>query len=147
MYKINELPGYIELGNQRAFGHTLVFDVSAWADLLPDRFEITYTRPGEAAVNPAVGVVYDGTAQTLTWTISAAVTDISGSGSLVVAAYRGTERLEPTPRIQTVVGEGHGDIGAAPEPMSNWLEDATAALAAIQGVTFSINDGNLEVTI
>ena len=35
---------------------------------------------------------------------------------------------------QTIVGAGHGDVGDAPEPLANWLEDATETLAAIQGI-------------
>lgn len=147
MYDIDELPTFIPLGNQRDFGHTVTFDVSAWDDLLPDRYELTYIRPTETAVNPAVGIVYDATAKTVTWTIGAEVTDISGSGSLVIEAYHGAEQLTHSAAIQTVVGEGHGAVGVAPEPLTNWLEDATAALDAIKGATFTITDGELEVTI
>ena len=147
MYDINNLPGYISLGNQRDFGHALVFDVSAWADLLPDRYEITCIRSGETVAYPVVGRVFDSAAQTLVWTVSAVDTGISGSGSLVIEAYRADEQLIHTPMVQTIVGAGHGDVGDAPEPLTNWLEDATETLAAIQGISFALNDGNLEVTI
>ena len=147
MYEINNLPGYISLGNQRDFGHALVFDVSAWADLLPDRYEITCIRSGETVAYPVVGRVFDSAAQTLTWTVSAADTEKCGSGSLVIEAYRADEQLIHTPMVQTIVGAGHGDVGDAPEPLANWLEDATETLAAIQGITFTIIDGELEVTI
>lgn len=134
MYEINNLPGYISLGNQRDFGHALVFDVSAWADLLPDRYEITCIRSGETVAYPVVGRVFDSAAQTLVWTVSAVDTGISGSGSLVIEAYRADEQLIHTPMVQTIVGAGHGDVGDAPEPLANWLEDATETLAAIQGI-------------
>lgn len=147
MYDISELPYFIVLGNQGDFGQSIVFDVSAWSDLLPDRYEITYMRPGETAVNPAVQRTFDAVAETLTWIIDAAVTELNGLGSIVIEAYKGQEMLHHSDRKLTVVGEGHGAVGAAPTPVASWLENATAALADIQGITFAINNGNLEVTI
>ena len=134
MHEINNLPGYISLGNQLDFGHTVEFDVSAWASLNPGRYEITCIRSGETVAYPVVGRVFDSAAQTLVWTVSAADTGISGSGSLVIEAYRADEQLIHTPMVQTIVGAWHGDVGDAPEPLANWLEDATETLAALRAL-------------
>ncbi|MDD4280294.1 MAG: hypothetical protein PHX74_11245 [Candidatus Sumerlaeales bacterium] len=147
MHDIDNLPAYISLGNQLDFGHTVEFDVSSWASLNPDRYEITCIRSGETVAYPVVGAEFDSAAQTLVWTVSAVDTEKGGSGSLVIEAYRAEEQLIHTPMVQTIVGAGHGDVGDAPEPLANWLEGATETLAAIQGITFTITDGELEVTI
>ena len=133
MHEINNLPGYISLGNLLDFGHALVVDVSAWADRLPDRDELSCIRSGETMAYPVVGRVFDSAAQTLMWTVSAVDTGISGSGSLVIEAYRADEQLVHTPMVQTIVGAGHGDVGDAPEPLANWISDATAKLNEMDG--------------
>ena len=46
MYEIDNLPGYIPIGNRRDFGHTIQLDLTAWADLNADDWVITYMRPG-----------------------------------------------------------------------------------------------------
>ena len=51
MHIINSMPSYIMLGNQRDFGHTIQFDLTAWADLNADDWKITYTRPGERNIS------------------------------------------------------------------------------------------------
>ena len=55
MHSINDMPGYIRIGNQRDFGHTVQFDLTAWADLNADDWKITYMRPGESATYPVLG--------------------------------------------------------------------------------------------
>ena len=53
MLNISAMPGYILIGNQRDFGHTIQFDLTAWADLNADNWVITYTRPGERNISRA----------------------------------------------------------------------------------------------
>ena len=80
MHNINELPGYIELGNLNEKGVCeIAVDVSAWVALYPTgTFAITYMRPGETDVYPVAAgdiVVADGI---LTWTVSDTVTATVG---------------------------------------------------------------------
>ena len=146
-YEINKLPSFIPIGNQRDFGHVVTFDLTAWADLGADDWKVTYIRPGESEVRPVAEGDIAVENNVLTWTISEAVTGISGTGSVVIEAYLGNVFLKHSDATNTIVGAGHGDVGDAPEPLANWLEDATETLAAIQGISFALNDGNLEVTI
>lgn len=129
MHNINSIPGVLKLGNQGDFGHTIVIDVSAWADLLPDRYEITCGRPGESSVYPITNRVFAD--NTLTWTLEPTDTELSGSGTIVIEAYRGTEELKHTPIIQTRIGAGHPAAGAAPTPVANWVAAATAKLGEV----------------
>lgn len=128
MYDIEKPISYIPLGNQRDFGHTVQFDLTAWADLNADDWKITYMRPGESATYPApdgdVAVVDN----VLTWTISEAVTAINGTGSVVIEAYRGGEMLKHSDRIMTIIGEGHEPAGEAPDPVADWIREADAKL-------------------
>jgi hypothetical protein len=131
MLNIGAMPGYIPLGNQRDFGHTVQFDLTAWADLNADNWVITYTRPGESATYPVPGGDVSVADNVLTWTISEAVTAIGGAGSVVIEAYRGGEMLKHSDRIMTIIGEGHEPAGEAPEPVADWIEDATQKLAEV----------------
>jgi hypothetical protein len=131
MLNISAMPGYIPLGNQRDFGHTIQFDLTAWADLNADNWVITYTRPGESATYPVPDGDVSVADNVLTWTISEAVTAINGAGSVVIEAYRGGEMLRHSDRIMTIIGEGHEPAGEAPEPVADWIEDATQKLAEV----------------
>jgi hypothetical protein len=131
MYKINELPVYIELGNQRDFGHAIQFDLTAWADLNADDWKITYMRPDESATYPVPDGDVSVADNVLTWTISEAVTAINGTGSVVIGAYRGGEMLKHSARIATIIGAGHAPPGEAPDPVADWIEDATSKLAEV----------------
>ena len=131
MYDINTMPGYIPLGNQRDFGHTVQFDVNAWADLNADAWKITYMRPGESATYPVPDGDVSVADNVLTWTISEAVTAINGTGSVVIEAYRGGEMLKHSDRIMTIIGEGHEPAGEAPDPVADWVADATSKLAEV----------------
>ena len=131
MLNIGAMPGYIQLGNQRDFGHTIQVDLTAWADLNADNWVITYTRPGESATYPVPGGDVSVADNVLTWTISEAVTAINGAGSVVIEAYRGGEMLKHSARIMTIIGEGHEPAGEAPDPVADWIEDATQKLAEV----------------
>ena len=131
MHNINAMPSYIMLGNQRDFGHTIQFDLTAWDDLNADDWIITYMRPGESATYPVSGGNVSVADNVLTWTISEAVTAISGNGSVVIEAYRGGEMLKHSALIMTIIGEGHEPAGEAPAPIADWVSDATAKLAEV----------------
>ena len=131
MLNISAMPGYIPLGNQRDFGHTIQVDLTAWADLNADNWVITYTRPGESATYPVPDGDVSVADNILTWTISEAVTAINGAGSVVIEAYRGGEMLKHSDRIMTIIGEGHEPAGEAPDPVADWIEDATQKLAEV----------------
>ena len=131
MNGINALPSYIMLGNQRDFGHTIQFDLAAWADLNADDWKITYTRPGESVTYPVPDGDVSVVDNVLTWTISEAVTAINGTGSVIIEAYRGGEMLKHSARIMTIIGEGHEPAGEAPDPVADWIEDATSKLAEV----------------
>ena len=131
MLNISAMPGYIPLGNQRDFGHTIQFDLTAWADLNADDWKITYTRPGESVTYPVPGGDVSVADNVLTWTISEAVTAISGAGSVVIEAYRGGEMLKHSALVMTIIGEGHEPAGEAPDPVSDWIAGATSKLAEV----------------
>jgi len=131
MLNINAMPGYIPLGNQRDFGHTIQLDLTAWAVLNADDWKITYTRPGESVTYPVPDGDVSVADNVLTWTISEAVTAINGAGSVVIEAYRGGEMLKHSARIMTIIGEGHEPAGEAPDPVADWIEDATQKLAEV----------------
>ena len=131
MLNISAMPGYIPLGNQRDFGHTIQVDLTAWADLNADNWVITYTRPGESATYPVPDGDVSVADNILTWTISEAVTAINGAGSVVIEAYRGGEMLKHSDRIMTIIGDGHEPAGGAPDPVADWIEDATQKLAEV----------------
>jgi len=131
MLNISAMPGYIPLGNQRDFGHTIQVDLTAWADINADDWKITYTRPGESATYPVPDGDVSVADNVLTWTISEAVTAINGAGSVVIEAYRGGEMLKHSDRIMTIIGEGHEPAGEAPDPVADWIEDATQKLAEV----------------
>ncbi len=131
MYTIDALEGYIPLGNQRDFGHTIQIDLTAWADFNADDWKITYTRPGESATYPVPDGDVSVADNVLTWTISEVVTAINGAGSVVIEAYRGGEMLKHSDRIMTIIGEGHEPAGEAPDPVADWIEDATQKLSEV----------------
>jgi hypothetical protein len=148
MHNINDMPSYIMLGNQRDFGHTIQFDLTAWADLNADDWKITYMRPGESATYPVPDGDVSVADNVLTWAISEAVTAINGTGSVVIEAYRGGEMLKHSDRIMTIIGAGHEPSGEAPDPVADWIADANVTLDALKVIEFSINeDGELEVNI
>ena len=124
MLNIGAMPGYIPLGNQRDFGHTIHFDLTAWADLNADDWKITYMRPGESATYPVPDGNVSVADNVLTWTISEAVTAINGNGSVVIEAYRGGEMLKHSARVMTIIGAGHEPAGEAPDPVADWIREA-----------------------
>ena len=141
MHKINELPGYIELGNLNEKGVCeIAVDVSAWVALYPTgTFAITYIRPTESAVYPVAAydiVVADGI---LTWTVSDTVTATAGSGSMVIQCAVGDTIVKKSPLIQTVIGAGHEPAGEAPDPVADWVADATSKLAEVDESLESAN--------
>ena len=133
MRNINSLPSFIRLGNQRDFGHTIQFDLTAWDDLNADDWKITYMRPGESVTYPVPDGDVSVADNILTWTISEAVTAINGTGSVVIGAYRGGEMLRHSARIMTSIGEGHEPAGEAPDPVADWIDDANAVMGQIAG--------------
>lgn len=148
MYEVEKPISYIPLGNQRDFGHTVQFDLTAWADLNADDWVITYMRPGEAATYPVPDGDVSVVDNVLTWTISEAVTAINGTGSVIIEAYRGGEFLKHSARIMTIIGEGHEPAGEAPDPVADWITDANSTLNSLKSIRFTVNnDGELEVNI
>ena len=105
MHNISAMPGYIPLGNQRDFGHTLQFDLTAWDDLNADDWKITYMRPGDSATYPVPDGDVSVADNVLTWTISEAVTAINGVNGMRNRVYRGGEMLKHSDRIMTIIGD------------------------------------------
>jgi hypothetical protein len=148
MYDIQNPISYIPIGNRRDFGHTVQFDLTAWAGLNADDWKITYTRPGEAATYPVPDGDVSVVDNVMTWTISEAVTALDGTGSVIIEAYRGGEMLKHSDRIMTIIGEGHEPAGEAPDPVADWITDANSALNSLKSIRFTVNnDGELEVNI
>ena len=153
---IDRLPGYIELGNLNELGVCDVeFDVSAWlADYPLGVLNITYTRPGEDVVYPvdmtgvSVSAPLSGNLSlavademyTLTWTISNAVTAIAGAGSMVVQLAVADTVVKRSRLVQTIVQEGHSSAGDPPDPVQDWVADATSKLAETIAATEAANE-------
>lgn len=135
MFLIDKLPARIYIGNEGEENATQVrFDVSAWDALYPDAvYSITYVRPGETTVYPEVPshVVHaDGV---LTWTPSESVLDISDYGTAVINC---TEDDVKKKSVMTMffVARSHPSSGAAPDPIADWIADATSKLAEVDHI-------------
>ena len=146
MYEIDRMPGYINIGNRRGFGHTLRIDVSAWDELEADTWKVAYQRPGETQpyYAPSGNVAVEN--GVLTWTISEAVT-AEGAGSVVIEAYRGDEMLKPSDKSMIIIGTGLETSGDPPTPMSEWLDEANQTLDTLKSIEFTTNGKYLEVNI
>ncbi len=147
MYDINNPESYIPIGNRGDFGHTVLFDLSAWDELEADDWKATYTRPGENATYPVPSGEISVSDGALTWTVSATVTELEGTGSVIIEAYRGGEFLRHSNRIMTIIGAGHEPAGEAPDPVADWIADANTTLNRIKSVEFTTNGKYLEVNI
>lgn len=138
MLDIDNLPGCIEIGNQDEKGagiSPVIFNVSAWEEVYTGfDYSITYIRPGETSVSPELGsavskAVADGVT-TVTWAPSDAMLNIAGHGSVVVhCAKDGDEKRSAMTAYY--VAPGHAAAGEAPDPVADWIEDATSKLAEV----------------
>ena len=136
MYTIDNLEAVIPLGQQGESGATSVtFDISAWVTLYPAGvYSLTYVRPGETTVYPEqAGAVATATVDdvtTLTWTPSDAVLDVAGNGTVVIHCTE--DDVEKRSAMTSYyVALGHAAMGEAPDPVADWIEDATSKLAEV----------------
>jgi hypothetical protein len=137
-YNVTDMSAYIPVGNRGDFGHTVEIDVSAWDDLSPDSYAITYMRPGEDDVYPVDAGDISVAAGILTWTIAAAVTDIEGIGSVVVECYVGSTLLAHSDKAHMIIGEGHDASGDAPEPLASYIEKWATVDAEIESLDYTL---------
>lgn len=130
MWKIEKLPASINLGNQIENDTKIIqIDVSAWNTLYPGcAYHITAMRPGDTGNWPVTGVTHaDGV---LTWAVPNTVTSVPGQGSLVIhCTLDGKEKN--TGSCWYSVGPGHAAMGDAPDPVADWIDDATSKLAEV----------------
>lgn len=151
MYLIDDLPGYIDLGQLSEKGaKEIEFDVTEWVTEHPTgTFSISYIRPTETTVYPvAAGDISTATAlgvTTLTWAISDAVTAIAGSGSVVVQLAVADTVVKRSRLVQTIVQEGHSSAGDPPDPFQDWLTELTALQTLWDGVDLSVSSVAPEV--
>lgn len=150
MHIIDALPDYIPLGhlNEKCVSE-IQFDVTAWLTLyLTGLLNITYTRPGEAAVYPvddtgvslaapthgnlALSTVDD--VNILTWTVSNAVTYIAGTGTVVIGLTVGADKDKRSNKAMTIVDEGHATAGTPPEPLASYLAKWGSVDATVEGI-------------
>ena len=136
MYTIDNLEAVIPLGQQGESGATSVtFDISAWVTLYPAGvYSLTYVRPGETTVYPEqAGAVATATVDdvtTLTWTPSDAVLDVAGNGTVVIHCTE--DDVEKRSAMTSYyVALGHAAAGEAPDPVADWIADATSKLAEV----------------
>ena len=133
MYTIDNLEAVIPLGQQGESGATSVtFDISAWVTLYPEGvYSLTYVRPGETAVYPEqAGAVATATVDdvtTLTWTPSDAVLDVAGNGTVVIHCTE-NDVEKRSAMTSYYVALGHAAAGEAPDPVVDWVADATQKL-------------------
>ena len=128
MFEIKKLPPCINLGNQNESDTKIIqIDVSDWNALYPGcAYHITAMRPGDTGNWPVTGVTHaDGV---LTWVVPNTVTSVPGQGSLVIhCTLDGKEKN--TGSCWYYVGPGHAAMGEAPDPVADWITDATSKLA------------------
>jgi hypothetical protein len=145
MYTIDNLEAVIPLGQQGESGATSVtFDISAWVTLYPAGvYSLTYVRPGETTVYPEqAGAVATATVDdvtTLTWTPSDAVLDVAGNGTVVIHCTEGDVEKRSA-MTSYYVALGHAAMGEAPDPVADWIEDATSKLAEVYHAAGLTND-------
>jgi hypothetical protein len=123
VYDINNLPGFLVVGNQGESGvNSLSFDISGWADLYPAAtYLITYTRYGESVIYPELSANVSVANGTLTWRPGTAVLDVDGQGTVVFHAMEGA--LEKRSAMTAmIVNPGHARIGNAPDPLVDYTE-------------------------
>ena len=128
--KITEMPSSINLGHKKENDTGIIqIDVSEWDALYPGCvYHITVQRPNETGNWPATGVTHaDGV---LTWLVPNIVTSIDGQGSLVIHCTIGGKEKN-TGSCWYFVGAGHDAMGEAPDPVADWIEDATSKLAEV----------------
>lgn len=151
MYLIDDLPGYIDLGQLSEKGaKEIEFDVTEWVTEHPTgAFSISYIRPTETTVYPvAAGDISTATAlgvTTLTWAISDAVTAIAGAGSMVVQLAVADTVVKRSRLVQTIVQAGHSAAGDPPEPLDDYILKWGSADATVTGVVIG-EDASVTVT-
>ena len=127
--KITELPSSIDLGNEiENETKSIQFDVSDWDTLFPGYdYHITVKRPGDSGNWPVTGVTHsDGI---LTWIVPNTVTSVPGQGSFVIHCVK--DGKEKNVSCWYFVTDGHEAQGDPPDPVADWIEDATQKLAEV----------------
>ena len=130
MLKIEKMPASINLGNQIENDTKIIqIDVSAWNALYPGcAYHITAMRPGDTGNWPVTGVSHaDGV---LTWVVPDTMTSVPGQGSLVIHCTLNGKNKN-TGSCWYFIGPGHAAMGEAPDPVADWIEDATSKLAEV----------------
>lgn len=144
MYKIERLPGIIQLGQQGEHNAKIIeFDVSDWLGQWPGAaIGITCTLPMSDTVVPAAGVTLNG--NTLTWRVGGAITATPGQGTVVIRAVLDDAEVRSV-MAATFVGAGH-QTGPEPEPIRDWIDDAIAVMGQIAGYAESADKSALEAS-
>ena len=132
MFEVDHAPLELSFGRRGEHGEQYQFDFSAWAAELPGG------GPGVTVILPysndvvtlgAAQAVVDGT--TLTVKIDTNLTLTAGRGTMVIRyVVDGHEKRSRT--IDFTVEESHApSTGDAPEPVTDWVSEATAKLAEV----------------
>ena len=127
--KISELPSSIDLGNEiENETKSIQFDVSDWDTLFPGYdYHITVKRPGDSGNWPVTGVTHsDGI---LTWIVPNTVTSVPGQGSFVIHCVK--DGKEKNVSCWYFVTDGHEAQGDPPDPVTDWVANATAKLSEV----------------
>ena len=133
MFKIEDAPRELSFGRRGEHGEQYEFDFSAWAAELPGG------GPGVTVILPysndvvtlgAAQAVVDGT--TLTVKVENNLTLTAGRGTMVIRYVVGETNEKRSRVIDFTVEESHApSTGDAPEPVTDWVSDATAKLAEV----------------
>lgn len=134
MYDIDAMPGFLFLGNEGEGGagpDVVTIDVSAWVERWPSGvFAVTYTRPGDDTVYPEPAGNVSVLEGVLTWLPSGAILAYDGSGTVSFRCVEGSS-VKKSVTAHTVVAPSHTSYETAPEPITDWINSATALLAGM----------------
>ncbi len=136
---IDKLPRQIILGYQNEHNvNNIVIDCSAWlADYPSGLIAATMILPGSDNVVLLSSTITDGV---LTIPVTRAMTAKAGIGSLNVRMTVGSDENEKRSALaETLTRESHKqNTGTIPDAMQDWLTDAGAKLAQLDGITDSL---------
>lgn len=120
MYKIDELPALISVGNLgEGESRTLEFDVTPWLEEFPGGLMgISYIRPGEGKIWPACGVERAG--NILRWTIGDHALAKSGTGTAVIRLTLDRAKVR-SGLVRMTINPGHENAGEAPDGMADYV--------------------------
>lgn len=159
MYKIENIPAYITLGNQGEKGTNIIqFDISAWQQLYPigankispipedTGIWLTYTREGSEQVYPELPDRLSIDENVLIWKPSNIVLTLNGYGTVVIHCTENADEKRTSVFTMDIVAS-HDPAGPMPDPLIGYIELINENITRLSDISFHIEGKNLFVTI